>query len=145
MISFPAEFHAAGDLKLCTSIRLIRIQHFIFYDNRYRQSSAVTWYHRILDQTNSRHLAEIQFVVFLDNQKQLDPENFPINWAAYDQVFARSPRFTQLNRVVFAVYGSIAAELAEKEIKRRLPLCDALGILCCAYFGFDSLPPLASI
>ncbi|KAF7978983.1 hypothetical protein HWV62_44241 [Athelia sp. TMB] len=135
-------FHEEVDLKLCSSLRLLRIQQFIFYETRHRKSSAASWYHRILDQIDSRHLAEIQLVVFLDDPKQLDPVDFPIDWPAYDQLFAHSHRFAQLSRLVFAVYGSISADVAQREIKRRLPLCDAIGLLHCPCFGFDPVLPL---
>lgn len=123
------DFYTHVDLGRCPRLRLIRIQQFIFYENPRRRSSAINWIPLILKRATSPHIQEVQFTVFCDSLEQLDPNGVSLDWCTYDQLFTLKSLSTQIKRLIFVIYGSINGEDARREIRRRLPLCTAQGIL----------------
>jgi hypothetical protein len=94
--------------------------------NQYRSSTYMGWVAILLSQITSIHIEEVVFHVRLSIVEDLDP----LDWDTMAKVFAR-PSFSRLQRIHFwvHVWGKVNKEEVRDSIRKKLPACDARGIL----------------
>jgi hypothetical protein len=92
--------------------------------SQYRSSTYVGWVSILLSQITSMHMEEVEFNVWLSVPEDLDP----LDWDVMAKVFAQ-PLFSRLKRIHFWVWGDVNREQARVSIRKRLPACDARGLL----------------
>jgi hypothetical protein len=89
-----------------------------------RSSIYMGWVTILLSQITSIHIEEVVFHVWLSIVEDLDS----LDWDSMAKVFAR-PSFSRLQRIHFRVWGVMNREQALDSIRKKLPACDARGIL----------------
>jgi hypothetical protein len=109
------------DISHNTNLRTIQIDLFPVFNSNL--ASRVSWAYSVLSQISSSHILEVvlQFIVFtIDNLQLLD-------WNRLETIFAR-PQFSDLQGLKVGLMG-VDMEEAGVIIRKKLPLCDARGIL----------------
>jgi hypothetical protein len=117
----------AIDIRHNTNLRFLHFGRIKLNQlSKYHKIKPVVWMQMVVSQINSSQIKELRFLIEVDFFHDLKQ----INWNLLENLFAQ-PHFSGLKKIWFDVdrVGCLDPSSAGVWIRRKLPACDARGIL----------------